>query len=69
MLGVRSYAGNPYDGHTPDDNLQQAETVSGVKIKTAMVDLGYRGRHITSAQIIHRGKKRSRRQKEALTPP
>lgn len=34
--------------------------------KTVAVDLGYRGRHDTQADIIHRGKKLSKRQKRRL---
>ncbi len=49
VLGIRSYRGNPYDGHTLDDGLQQAETITGMAVKTAAVDLGYRGKHSTRA--------------------
>ena len=66
VLGMRSYSGNPYDGHTLDDMLCQAEIISGVKAKTAAVDLGYRGRHETKVKVIHRGKKLSNRDKERL---
>jgi IS5 family transposase len=66
VLGIRSYPNNPYDGHTLDDALQQAETISGMAIKTAAVDLGYRGRHRSIAEIIHRGKKLSKGQKKRL---
>ena len=66
VTGMRSYPGNPYDGHTLDDLLQQSETLTGVSVKTAAVDLGYRGRHDTQAQIIHRGKKLGKRQKKRL---
>lgn len=66
VLGVRSYPGNPYDGHTLDDQLTQAETISEVAIKTVAVDLGYRGKHETKANIIHRGRKLSKREKTRL---
>ena len=66
VVAMRSYPGNPYDGHTLVDQLQQAETLSGVAAKTVAVDLGYRGWHATDAQIIHRGKKLSKRQKKRL---
>lgn len=66
VVGMRSYPGNPYDGHTLDDLLQQAETIGSVGAKTVAVDLGYRGRHGTDAEVIHRGKKLSRRQKKRL---
>ena len=66
VVAMRSYPGNPYDGHTLVDQLQQAETLSGVAVKTVAVDLGYRGWHATDAQINHRGKKLSKRQKKRL---
>ena len=66
VIGMRSYPGNPYDGHTLDDMLQQTETITGVEMKDAVVDLGYRGKHQTQAKIIHRGRKLSRREKQRL---
>ena len=63
---MRSYPGNPYDGHTLDDQLQQAEIITSAPPKTVAVDLGYRGWHDTDADIIHRGKKLSKRQKKRL---
>ena len=40
--------------------------MSGVQAKTVTVDLGYRGQHNTDAEVIHRGKKLSKRQKRRL---
>lgn len=66
VVGMRSYPGNPYDGHTLVDLLQQSEIISSTSAKTVMVDLGYRGWHDTTAEVIHRGKKLSKRQKKRL---
>lgn len=66
VIGIRSYPGNPYDGHTLDEQLQQSETLSDTLTKTVVVDLGYRGRHQTQADVIHRGRKLSKRQKKRL---
>ena len=63
---MRSYPGNPYDGDTLDDLLQQAETISDVDIETVAVELGYRGKHDTKANLIHRGRKLSKREKKRL---
>ena len=49
-----------------DDLLQQAETITSVPVKTVAVDLGYRGRHGTQAQVIHRGRRLSKREKQRL---
>ena len=43
VLGARSFPGNPYDGHTLESCLEQAEILSGTRAKEAFVDLGYRG--------------------------
>jgi transposase, IS5 family len=64
MVGARSFRGNPYDGHTSAEPLEQANTLLqdlGVKPTTAAVDLGFRGvdEAWTPLQIIHRGKFKS----------
>lgn len=64
IVGARSFPGNPYDGHTLHEQLEQATIVmqeTGVKPTTAVVDLGYRGVDALKAgiHIIHRGKTRS----------
>ena len=64
MVGARSFPGNPYDGHTLAEQLEQTNTLLqdiGVKPTTAVVDLGFRGVDEACApvQLIHRGKFRS----------
>jgi IS5 family transposase len=64
MVGARSFPGNPYDGHTLAEQLEQTNTLLqdiGVKPTTAVVDLGFRGVDADCApvQIIHRGKFKS----------
>ena len=56
--------GNPYDGHTLAEWLEQTNTLLqdiGVKPTTAVVELGFRGVDEACApvQIIHRGKFKS----------
>lgn len=60
-VGARSFPGNPYDGHTLSAQLEQTSTLLqdiGVEVKTAVVDLGYRGvdADVAPVQVIHRGK-------------
>ena len=43
VLSAQAFHGNPYDGHTLKQCLEQAENLTGVAIKQATVDLGYRG--------------------------
>lgn len=60
IVGARSFPGNPYDGDTLHEQLEQAETLTGVKIQEVLVDLGYRGRDQENPgrNIVHRGKPR-----------
>ena len=46
FVGSRAFQGNPYDGHTLNEQLEQASILmqdSRSKPATAFVDLGYRG--------------------------
>ncbi len=64
IVGARAFPGNPYDGHTLAEQLEQAailmQGVAGApKPTTAIVDLGYRGVAVPGVEIIHRGRMRS----------
>ena len=61
IVGARAFHGNPYDGHTLTEQLEQAMILmqdSAVKPATAFVDLGYRGVDADNpdVHIVHRGK-------------
>jgi IS5 family transposase len=61
VVGARSFPGNPYDGHTLAQQLEQTNTLLqdiGVKPTTAIVDLGFRGvdDEIAPVRAIHRGR-------------
>ena len=43
VTGIKTFAGNPYDGHTLTETLEQVEETSGTSPKMAVCDLGYRG--------------------------
>jgi IS5 family transposase len=51
IVGVKSFLGNPYDGHTLKDNLQQGEQMTDVKIVRAVCDLGYRGHDVNNVEV------------------
>ncbi len=64
MVGARSFTGNPYDGHTLAEQLEQATILTedtGAQPKQVVVDLGFRGVDADNpgVQIIHRGKFKS----------
>lgn len=61
IVGARSFAGNPYDGHTLYEQIEQSTILMqdlGVKPETVYVDLGYRGvdKDNPDIAIKHRGK-------------
>ena len=61
IVGARAFHGNPYDGHTLREQLEQATILmqdSKAKPATAFVDLGYRGVDADNpdVHIVHRGK-------------
>jgi len=62
MVGARTFPGNPYDGHTLHQQLEQTTILLqdiGVTPKRVAVDLGYRGVDCPGVEIHHRGKHRS----------
>ena len=64
MVGARSFTGNPYDGHTLAEQLEQVQILTedtATKPKQVVVDLGFRGVDADNPgiQIIHRGKFKS----------
>ncbi len=58
VVGARSMPGNPYDGHTLAEALEQAQILSDVKPQIAVVDRGYRGVAIDGVKIYHPGLRR-----------
>ena len=61
IVGSRAFTGNPYDGHTLREQLEQATILmqdTGMRPTTAYVDLGYRGVDADNPGIAikHRGR-------------
>lgn len=44
IIGAKSFFGNPFDGKTLKEAVNQAERISGVEIKKIGADRGYRGK-------------------------
>lgn len=64
IVGARSFAGNPYDGHTMHKQIEQSTILMqalGVKPEVVYADLGYRGvdKDKPDIEIKHRGKNKS----------
>ena len=57
-LGMEALYGNPYDGHTLKKAIDNEETISGVQIKQAFVDKGYRGHKIENKQVLISGQRK-----------
>jgi IS5 family transposase len=68
ILGASAFHGNPYDGHTLQENLDRAERLTSkfAKIKQAFVDQGYRRSGYEGEIEIHIVKRGLRRMKGYL---
>ena len=53
IVGMQALPGNPYDGHTLTGQIAQVERLTGVPVKRAYVDRGYRGhKHDGAAKVF-----------------
>jgi IS5 family transposase len=54
VIGVKALHGNPYDGHTLSECVEQAERISGIKLDGEIfVDRGYRKHDYTGQAKVH----------------
>lgn len=53
VIGIQSFHGNPYDGHTLSGSISQAERLSGHPIENIYVDKGYRKHDYTGGATVH----------------
>ena len=58
VLGMRSMPGNPYDGHTLGEALEQVEILADNRPGIAIVDKGYRGAQVEGVRILRSGQRR-----------
>jgi IS5 family transposase len=58
VVGMRSMPGNPYDGHTLREALEQVEILTDTRPKRAFVDRGYRGHGVQTTAVYIAGQKR-----------
>jgi IS5 family transposase len=55
---MRAMPGNPYDGHTLDEAIEQAEILSGQRARSVFVDRGYRGAQPAGVSVYVSGQRR-----------
>lgn len=51
VVGAQSLPGNPHDGHTLTNALQQVQRLTGQRPRRCYVDLGYRGHDVTDVEV------------------
>ena len=58
VVGMRSLPGNPYDGHTLAEALEQVEVLTDRRPRLAVVDRGYKGHGVEDMQVLISGSRR-----------
>jgi IS5 family transposase len=53
VVGIQSFPGNPYDGHTLEETLNQVTRLTGYNVGEAYVDRGYRGHGYEGETEVH----------------
>ncbi len=58
IVGMRALPGNPYDGHTLEEALEQVAILTDRRPRLAVVDRGYRGHGVEDTQVLISGTRR-----------
>ena len=58
IVGIRSLPGNPYDGHTLPEAIEQVSILTNQTPKAVFVDKGYRGASVDGVTIWRSGQRR-----------
>ena len=58
VVGMRALPGNPYDGHTLPEALEQVAILTGQTPNLAVVDRGYRGHPVSETKVLISGTRR-----------
>jgi IS5 family transposase len=58
VVGMRAMPGNPYDGHTLREALEQVEILTKTRPRRAFVDRGYRGHGVEGTEVFVSGQRR-----------
>ena len=57
-VGMRALPGNPYDGHTLSEALEQVEILTEQRPAITVVDRGYRGHGVETTRVLISGSRR-----------
>jgi IS5 family transposase len=66
VVDMRSMPGNPCDGHTLDETIEQVSLLTNIKPMTVVVDKGYQGAKIEGVEILRSGQRRVTRAMKAM---
>jgi IS5 family transposase len=58
VVGLRSFAGKPYDGHMLKEALEQVENLSDQRLDLSVVDRGYRRHGVEATRVLLSGIRR-----------
>lgn len=58
VVGMRAMPGNPYDGHTLNEAIEQVSILANHRPRTAIVDKGYQGADVPGVQVLRSGQRR-----------
>lgn len=58
VVGMRAMPGNPCDGHTLREALEQVEILTGTRTKRAFADRGCRGHGVATTEVFISGQRR-----------
>jgi len=53
VVGIQAFEGNPFDGHTLESSIEQAECLGSFKAQEIYVDRGYRGHDYKGSAVVH----------------
>lgn len=57
VVGIRSMPGNPYDGHTLAETIEQVSILADARPTTVIVERGYREVQLKGIRILMSGQR------------
>lgn len=66
IVGIKAFHGNPYDGHTLKESVEQSRRLAGFEAKEIYPDRGYRGHNYEGRAEVHIAQGNSKKLKPSL---